>query len=86
MIMEIFQRKLMKVCFKYYLMNLIKSIVFKQKRRKGYQKKNGHKQAYTKILIQDLKSTAAKKPASKKPVAKKQQLTKKKLLRSNYGP
>ena len=35
-----------------------KIIVFKQKRRKGYQKKNGHKQAYTKIVIQDLKSAA----------------------------
>ena len=37
-----------------------KVIVFKQKRRKGYQKKNGHKQPYTKILIQDLKSASKK--------------------------
>ena len=58
-----------------------KVIVFKQKRRKGYQKKNGHKQAYTKILIQDLKSTAAKKPASKKPVAKKTATDKKKDIK-----
>ena len=45
-----------------------KIIVFKQKRRKGYQKKNGHKQAYTKIVIQDLKSAKAKtkKTASSK--------------------
>lgn len=45
-----------------------KVIVFKQKRRKGYQKKNGHKQAYTKILVQDLKTTT--KTASKKTVSK----------------
>ena len=55
-----------------------KIIVFKQKRRKGYQKKNGHKQSYTKILIQDLKSTAAKKTTSKKPAAKKTATVKKK--------
>lgn len=57
-----------------------KIIVFKQKRRKGYQKKNGHKQAYTKILIQDLKSAAAKKTA-KKPVAKKTATDKKKDIK-----
>ena len=45
-----------------------KVIVFKQKRRKGYQKKNGHKQAYTKILVQDLKT--AKKTTAKKTTAK----------------
>ena len=51
-----------------------KVIVFKQKRRKGYQKKNGHKQAYTKILVQDLKAakkTTAKKTTAKKTTAKK---------------
>ena len=57
-----------------------KIIVFKQKRRKGYQKKNGHKQAYTKILIQDLKSAAAKKTA-KKTVAKKTATDKKKDIK-----
>ena len=42
-----------------------KIIVFKQKRRKGYQKKNGHKQAYTKIMVQDLKAaTKTKKTAA----------------------
>ena len=41
-----------------------KVIVFKMKRRKGYQKKNGHKQQYTTIKIQDLK--AAKKTATAK--------------------
>ena len=51
-----------------------KVIVFKQKRRKAYQKKNGHKQAYTKILVQDLKTakkTTAKKTTAKKTTAKK---------------
>ena len=31
-----------------------KVIVFKKKRRKGYQKKQGHRQDYTKILIEDI--------------------------------
>ena len=52
-----------------------KIIVFKQKRRKGYQKKNGHRQAYTKIMIQNLKAatktTAKKSAAAKKTTASK---------------
>lgn len=31
-----------------------KVIVFKKKRRKGYQKKNGHRQALTQILIENI--------------------------------
>ena len=31
-----------------------KVIVFKKKRRKGYQKKNGHRQQYTKVLIESI--------------------------------
>ncbi|TAE70168.1 MAG: 50S ribosomal protein L21 [Bacteroidetes bacterium] len=31
-----------------------KVLVFKKKRRKGYQKLNGHRQALTKIIIQDI--------------------------------
>lgn len=31
-----------------------KVIVFKKKRRKGYKKKNGHRQEYTKILIENI--------------------------------
>jgi large subunit ribosomal protein L21 len=31
-----------------------KVIVFKKKRRKGYRKKNGHRQALTKIVIQSI--------------------------------
>jgi large subunit ribosomal protein L21 len=57
-----------------------KVLVFKMKRRKGYQKKNGHKQDYTKIKIQNLgsvtkkvapKKTTAKKTTTKKVVEKK---------------
>ena len=46
-----------------------KIVVFKMKRRKGYQKKNGHKQQYTMIKIQDLKS--GKKTTVKKTTVKK---------------
>ncbi len=31
-----------------------KVIVFKKKRRKGYQKKNGHRQCLTQILIEEI--------------------------------
>lgn len=31
-----------------------KVIIFKKKRRKGYRKKNGHRQNYTKVLIEDI--------------------------------
>jgi len=31
-----------------------KVIVFKKKRRKGYKKKNGHRQQFTKVLIKDI--------------------------------
>ena len=32
-----------------------KVIVFKKKRRKGYKVRNGHRQAYTKVLIESIK-------------------------------
>ncbi len=32
-----------------------KVVVFKKKRRKGYRVKNGHRQQFTKILIEDIK-------------------------------
>ncbi len=48
-----------------------KVLVFKKKRRKGYQKLNGHRQQLTQILIEDIvmngsapKKTRAKKAAS----------------------
>ncbi|MGF1636536.1 MAG: 50S ribosomal protein L21 [Cyclobacteriaceae bacterium] len=31
-----------------------KVIVFKKKRRKGYKVKNGHRQGYTKVLIEEI--------------------------------
>lgn len=51
-----------------------KILVYKKKRRKGYQKKNGHRQGYTLIEVNkiSLKAPAAKKAApKKKPTAKK---------------
>ena len=52
-----------------------KVIVFKKKRRKGYRKKNGHRQAFTEIQIETIavsghKPAKAKKETAK-PVAKK---------------
>ena len=55
-----------------------KVIVFKKKRRKGYKKKNGHRQSFTELSIKGIKikkeaakKEAAAKPAAKKPAAKK---------------
>ena len=31
-----------------------KVIVFKKKRRKGYRRKNGHRQQFTKVLIKNI--------------------------------
>ena len=46
-----------------------KVIVFKKKRRKGYKKKNGHRQYLTEIQIEEISATGgAKKPAPKKAV------------------
>ena len=42
-----------------------KVIVFKKKRRKGYQKKNGHRQSLSEIVIESIVSTGAKKTAKK---------------------
>ncbi len=44
-----------------------KVIVFKKKRRKGYRKKNGHRQALTEIQIEGIAASGAKKktPAKK---------------------
>ncbi len=43
-----------------------KVIVFKKKRRKGYRKKNGHRQALTEIQIEGIAASGAKKKASAK--------------------
>tara|TARA_B100001059_G_scaffold180828_1_gene181671 strand:- start:91 stop:555 length:465 start_codon:yes stop_codon:yes gene_type:complete len=69
-----------------------KVIVFKKKRRKGYKVKNGHRQALTQIVVENILEKAvkakaktetsktdapAKKAAAKKPVAKKTATAKK---------
>jgi large subunit ribosomal protein L21 len=43
-----------------------KVIVFRKKRRKGYKKKNGHRQSFTAITISDIKVGAKPKAAPKK--------------------
>jgi large subunit ribosomal protein L21 len=48
-----------------------KVIVFKKKRRKGYKKKNGHRQSLTQIVIESIVATGAKKAAPKKEEAPK---------------
>ena len=44
-----------------------KIIIYKKKRRKGYQRKNGHRQWFSEVEIQKIKATATKtkKPAKK---------------------
>ncbi|WP_397302091.1 50S ribosomal protein L21 [Nonlabens ulvanivorans] len=42
-----------------------KVIVFKKKRRKGYRKKNGHRQSLTEIQISSISATGGKKSAPK---------------------
>ncbi|AWM13273.1 50S ribosomal protein L21 [Flavobacterium sediminis] len=41
-----------------------KVIVFKKKRRKGYKKKNGHRQALTQIIIEGIVASGAPKKAA----------------------
>jgi large subunit ribosomal protein L21 len=40
-----------------------KVIVFKKKRRKGYKKRNGHRQYLTQIVIEGISATGGKKAA-----------------------
>jgi len=49
-----------------------KVIVFKKKRRKGYKKRNGHRQYLTQIVIEGINGSAApkKKAAAKKATEK----------------
>ena len=42
-----------------------KVIIFKKKRRKGYKKRNGHRQYLTQIVIEGITATGAKKAAPK---------------------
>jgi large subunit ribosomal protein L21 len=49
-----------------------KVIVFKKKRRKGYKVKNGHRQSFTKILIENIVEKATTKKATSKAVETKE--------------
>ena len=42
-----------------------KILIYKKKRRKGYQRKNGHRQWYSEIEINDIKVTSTKKSSAK---------------------
>ena len=42
-----------------------KILVYKKKRRKGYQRKNGHRQWYSKIKVNSISLSSPKKSASK---------------------
>ena len=54
-----------------------KVLVFKKKRRKGYQKLNGHRQQFTQILIEDIFTTAAQaKKAAEKEEKKEVEISK----------
>ncbi len=50
-----------------------KVIVFKKKRRKGYRVKNGHRQALTELVIENIQASGAKakKETAAKPAAAK---------------
>ena len=54
-----------------------KVLVFKKKRRKGYQKLNGFRASLTEIKITDIKKSAAKKAAPKKEAEPKAEAPKK---------
>ncbi len=43
-----------------------KVIVFKKKRRKGYKKKNGHRQSFSQIIVENIIASGTKKSAVKK--------------------
>ena len=53
-----------------------KIIVFKKKRRKGYRRKNGHRQDFSLIQIDSISASASKKNAAPKKVAAKKKTTK----------
>ena len=48
-----------------------KVTIIKKKRRKGYQRKRGHRQDLTLLQIQSISAAKTKKTAAKKPAAKK---------------
>jgi large subunit ribosomal protein L21 len=70
-----------------------KVIVFKKKRRKGYRKKNGHRQALTEIQISEIKASGAKPaakaekatPKAEAPAAKKEEAPKKEAAKADLS-
>jgi len=61
-----------------------KVIVFKKKRRKGYKKRNGHRQYLTQIQISGITVSGAKKAAKKEvaPVTEEAEAPKKKVAKA----
>ena len=59
-----------------------KVVVFKKKRRKGYRVKNGHRQYLTKIEIDKIGKSAAKKSAKKEKAVEKKAVIEKKSTAS----
>jgi len=47
-----------------------KILVYKKKRRKGYQRKNGHRQWYTEVEVQKIQLSTTKKKATPKKTPK----------------
>jgi len=58
-----------------------KVIVFKKKRRKGYRKKNGHRQSFTEIQIESIVASGAKKATSAKKETPKKEVVKPKVAK-----
>ena len=63
-----------------------KVIVFKLKRRKGYQKRNGHQQRFSLIEVSNFKKKAAKKTTSKKVATGTKSSTPKKTTAKKASP
>ena len=55
-----------------------KILVYKKKRRKGYQRKNGHRQWYTEVEVQKIQLSTTKKKAAPKKTAKPKSAAKEK--------
>jgi large subunit ribosomal protein L21 len=63
-----------------------KVIVFKKKRRKGYQKKNGHRQGFSLIEITDIGAAKKTKPVKKAEVTEAKEVAAKKPAQPKAKP
>ena len=63
-----------------------KVIVFHKKRRKGYRKKNGHRQSLTEIVVESIVAKGAKKAAPTKAKAEKVEAPKKEEVKKAAAP